>query len=275
MSDGLFLADLKAMAAMIPDGALIATPSENSGVPVALALELIAAGRRNLRLIGGPTGGLMIDMMIGASCVASVEAAGVSLGPRGLAPRFCEALETGSVAMKDSTCPATHAGYIAGEKCLPFMVVRGVFGSDLLTYRTDWKVIDNPFPPHDPLVVVPAILPEITVFHAPFADRFGNVWVGKRRELKTMARAAGKVLVTVEKIVDENMLLSNDLSPGLLTRPYINHIAVAARGSWPTALQPVYGSDDRELDDYAEAARTQAGFDLYLKRLLDRQGISK
>ena len=261
-----------ALAALIPDGARLALPSENSGVPVAVLRALIARGARDLRLVGGPTGGFAIDVLVGAGCVASIEAAGVSLGPRGLAPRFCAAVEAGEVTMIDSTCPATHAGYIAGEKRLPFMAVRGVFGSSMLDQRSDWTVSQNPFPPHDPVVVVPPILPDAIALHAPFADEAGNVWVGNRRELKTMARASALVLVTVEEIRPGNMVKNYDLSPGLLTAPYVDNIAVAPRGAAPTALPPIYGPDDAMLDDYARAARTSEGFDGWLKAFLTVQG---
>ena len=87
----------------------------------------------------------------------------------------------------------------------------------MLKNRSDWSVIDNPFPPHDPVVVVPAILPDVTALHAPMADEAGNVWVGNRRELKTMARAAKQVLVTVEKIHPGNLVKDSAMAPGLLT----------------------------------------------------------
>ena len=47
--------------------------------------------------------------------------------------------------MKDATCPALHAALQAAEKGVPFMPLRGLIGSDVLKYRDDWKVIDNPF----------------------------------------------------------------------------------------------------------------------------------
>jgi glutaconate CoA-transferase subunit A len=262
------------LAEQIKDGARLVLPSENSGVPVAVVRALIARGARDLRLVGGPTGGFAIDLLVGAGCVASVEAAGVSLGPRGLAPRFCAAVEAGEIEMIDSTCPATHAGFIAGEKRLPFMAVRGVFGSDMLKYRSDWTVIDNPFPPHDPVVVVPAILPDVTALHAPMADEAGNVWIGNRRELKTMARAAKQVLVTVERIHPGNLVKDSAMAPGLLTAPYIDLIALAPRGAAPTALPPDYGPDDAMLDSYASAAKTREGFAGWLADFLGPDGAA-
>ena len=86
------------------------------------------------------------------------------------------------------------------------MPLRGLIGSDVLKYRDDWKVIDSPFGNSDPIVLLPAIKPDVALLHAPMADRFGNVWIGRQRELATMAHAAEKTIVTVEKIHDGNLL---------------------------------------------------------------------
>ena len=50
----------------------------------------------------------------------------------------------GTIRIKDATCPAIHAALQASEKGIPFMPLRGIVGSDLVKYRPDWKVIDNP-----------------------------------------------------------------------------------------------------------------------------------
>ena len=100
--------------------------------------------------------------------------------------------------MIDSTCPAVYAALQAGQKGLPFIPLRGLLGTDLLARRDDWKVIDNPFAPGDPIVVLKAIRPDFALFHASLADRFGNVFIGRERELLIMAHAAHRTLVTVE-----------------------------------------------------------------------------
>src|SRR5207245_4352440 len=97
-------------------------------------------------------------------------------------------------------------GLIAAQKGVPFLPIRGIIGSDLLKTRTDWKIIDNPYAENDPIVVVPAIHPDIALFHAPEADRFGNVRIGRRRELATMAYASKATLVTVERISETSLL---------------------------------------------------------------------
>src|SRR5205085_3493655 len=124
----------------------------------------------------------------------------------GAAPRFSAAILSGTIRMKDSTCPALHAQFQAAEKGVPFMPLRGLLGSDVLAHRPDWRVIDNPFAQDDPIVLLPAIKPDVALFHAPMADRAGNVWIGRQRDLDTLAHASAKTIVTVEEIFDGDLL---------------------------------------------------------------------
>jgi glutaconate CoA-transferase subunit A len=167
--------------------------------------------------------------------------------------------------MRDATCPAIHAGLVAAEKGVPFLPVRGIVGSDVLRYRPDWRVVDNPFAESgDPLVLVPAIRPDVALFHAPIADRNGNVWIGTRRELMTMAHASRITLATVETIVDFDLLRDEKMAPGTIAHVYVTACAKAERGASPLALAGYYTADNTHLADYAEQARTADGFGRYL-----------
>jgi glutaconate CoA-transferase subunit A len=256
-----------ALAALIPDGALLALPPDNSLAPCELARALVRRGAKNLRLLGVPVSGFATDLLIGAGCVASVQTSAVTLGEAGTAPRFVAALAAGTLDVIDATCPAIHTMLQAAEKGVPFMPLRGVLGSDLLAHRPDWKVAKNPFSAEaDEILLVPALIPDIAAFHAACADREGNVWVGRRRELATLAHAARRTVVTVEKIVDENLLEDERLAPGAISATYIEAVAVAARGAWPIGLLDEYAMDAAHVASYAKLARTDDGFRDYLSR---------
>src|SRR5476651_1652395 len=190
----------------ITDGCMLAVPRETSGAAMAATRALIRRGVKHLHLVALPTSTLQADLLIGAGCVETLETSAVSLGEFGPAPRFTAAIIAGTIKMKDATCPALHAALQAAEKGVPFMPLRGLIGSDVLKYRDDWKLIDSPFGNSDPIVLLPAIKPGVALIHAPMADRFGNVWIGRQRELATMAHAAERSIATVEKIHDGNLL---------------------------------------------------------------------
>ena len=257
--------DPDALAAFVPDGALLALPPDNSLAPCAFARALVRRGARNLRLLGVPVSGFATDLLIGAGCVAEVETSAVTLGEAGLAPRFTAAVLAGTIVVRDSTCPAIHTMLQASEKGVPFMPLRGILGSDVLTHRPDWRVMQNPFSDvPDEIVLLPALRPDIAAFHAVMADTAGNVWVGRRRELATIAHASKRVLVTVERITDKNLLEDERLAPGTISATYVDQVAIAKRGAWPIALFDEYDADPAHVAAYAKAARTESGFQAYL-----------
>ena len=259
---------IESLAVQVTNGASIALPPEYSWAPVAFARNLIAHEARDLHVLCVPVGGITVDMLIGAGCVSSLEAAAVSLGEAGLAPRFSEAVQSGAICMKDSTCPAIHAGLQASEKGVPFMPLRGLIGSDVELSREDWKVIPDPFDENNsPIVCVAALNPDFALFHSPRADRFGNVWIGKRRELMVMAHAAKETLVTVEEVVDHDFLADEATSAGTLSNLYVSGIAEVRMGAWPSVLHGVYEADHREIAAYASEAKTKEGFQAYMDKV--------
>src|SRR5205085_10725551 len=233
-------------------------------VAMAATRALVRRGVRRLHLIAVPTSSQQADLLIGAGCVEALQAAAVSLGEHGPAPRFTAAVTTGAIRMKDSTCPALHAGLQAAEKGVPFIPLRGLIGSDVLAQRPDWRVIGNPFATDDPIVLLPAIKPDVALFHAPMADRAGNVWIGTARELMTMAHAARASIVTVETLHDKNLLEDPVLAAGTLAGFYVEKIAVAPRGAWPLGLPSYYARDEAHLAEYARLAASADGFARYL-----------
>ena len=95
------------------------------------------------------------------------------------------------------------ARYVAGASGLPFGVLRGYVGTDLMDHTPTLAPITCPFT-GEQLTAVPALNPDVAVIHAQQADRRGNVqlWglVGVQKEAVLSARRS---IVTVEEVVDE------------------------------------------------------------------------
>lgn len=249
----------------IPDGAKVALPPDYSYCAMAAVRALIRRGAKGLHVVGVPTFGFQGDMLIGAGCVETVETSAVTLSEHGLAPRFTKAIKDASIKMMDATCPAVHAALQASEKGIPFIPLRGLIGSDILANRKDWKVGNNPFAKNDdPIVYLPALKPDVALIHAPVADKFGNVWIGVRRELMLMAHASAETFVTAEKIVDYNLMSDVKTKAGTIPGLYVSAIAEAKQGAWPLGMPDGYGADHAHLATYAQDARTDEGFQNYL-----------
>lgn len=256
------------IAAQLPDGCRLAMPVDYAGVPMALLPALLRRAPQGLDLVGVPTAGLAFDILIGAGLVRSLETSAVSLGEAGGAPCFQRAIAARSIRMKDSTCPAIHAGLMAAQKGSPFTTLRGLIGSDVLAHRPDWRVLQNPFADEpDPVVAIPALQLDVALFHAPMADREGNVWIGRRRELGAMAYAARRTFVTVERIVERRLLDDETSAAGVLPALYVDRIAEAPNGAWPYGLWGEYAPDTAELQRYAKLARSEEGFRQWLSEV--------
>lgn len=248
--------DLEALAARVPDGAGVALFKEQQ--PVALVRALAERGARDLHLLTVPTGGLAADLLIGAGCAPTIETSGVTFGEHGPAPAFVAAVKAGEVRPLDATCPAIYAALQAGEKGSPFAALRGVLGTDVLRHRADWKVIDNPFGEDDPVLVLPALRPDVALLHAARADRDGNVWTGPDEAVRLMARAAHRVLVTVEEVVETNLLADPLTAAGTLPGLYVEAVAEAPGGAWPLAMPDRYPEDTAAIRRYVERVRAGA-----------------
>ena len=255
------------IASRIPDGALIGIPKEDGGVAMEVTRALIRRGAKDLRLLTVPVSSIQADILIGASCVSEIETSGVSMGEFGLAPCFRKAVQDGTIVIRDATCPAIYAELQASEKGAPFLPLRGILGSDVLAHRADWKVIDNPFAEGggDPVVILPAVRPDFALFHARYGDRYGNVWVGPKRECVLLAHASASTFVTVEEIWDANLMEDARMLAGTIPPVYVDAVAHAERGAWPLSFANCYERDGEHLQAYVQAAKSPEGFAGYLK----------
>lgn len=260
----MHISTLADLAAQIPDGASIALAKEPMS-PMALAHALIRRNAKDLTLITVPTAAIIADVLIGAGCVADVETSGISLGEFGPAGRFVDAVKTGRIVLRDSTCPAVYAALQASEKGQPFVPIRGLIGSDLLASRSDLKEITNPFAPNDTLVVLPALRPDFALIHAELCDADGNLYIGGRHELKSMAHASTQVIATAERMIEGSLLDDPLRAPNCINAMYVAGLSVVEGGAWPTAVPRGAELDRTHLTLYAQASRSAEGFAQYLE----------
>ncbi len=262
------------LIAHIPDGSKLAVAKDDTGVAMAATVALVRRGVRDLHLVCLPVSGLQADLLIAAGCLATIETSAVTFGEHGSAPHFVRALRDGGLRILDGTCPAIHAGMQASQKGIPFMPLRGILDSDLLGNRNDWTIIDNPFRDestkhNDPIVLIKAIDPDIALFHAASADRFGNVFIGRERECLTLAHAARQCLVTVERIEEGNLLDDPARSGSVIPAIYITAIAHVPLGAWPIGFGDEYRADERAIRSYLRHATEESEADALLEELLE------
>ena len=176
--------------ARIPDGATVAL-----GRPPALGLvrELIRQGRRDLDLVGVPTGDIAIELLIAAGCARSLHSSGVDLGEHGQAPAFGRAVESGALRVTDSTCPALLMALQAGASGIPWTPVPGLLGSDLMTRRPDLRVLEG-------MAIVPALRPQFALVQARRADPQGDAVIATTYDDRLLIQASSTVIMSVDEV---------------------------------------------------------------------------
>jgi glutaconate CoA-transferase subunit A len=236
-----------AVAAHIHDGDVVALEGFTHLIPHAAGHEIIRQHRRGLTIVR-LTPDVLFDQLIGSGCARRVVFSWGGNPGVGSLHRFRDAVEHGwpqAIEIEEHSHAGLTNRYVAGASGLPFAVLRGYAGTDLVTRAgTDVRWIECPFT-GERLAAVAALDPDVTVIHAQQADRAGNVqlWgiLGVQKEAVLAARRA---IVTVEEVVDELVP-----RPGAIVLPAWVLAAVACV---PGGAHPSYaaGYSDRDNDFY-------------------------
>lgn len=154
----------------------------------------------------------------------------------------------------------------AGAMGVPFVSVRGLIGSDVLNHHPRMKVIHNPFNPTEEVVVAEAIRPEVGVFHALKADRFGNCVVPARREDGLVAQACRLTVFTAEELVEDPLGPGDAPGATFIPATHVDAVVHAPYGAHPGGYGAVYPTDDLHMQEYVQAANNDESFQEYLDR---------
>jgi glutaconate CoA-transferase subunit A len=134
--------------------------------------------------------------------------------------------------------------YTAGAARLPFWPLRSYFETDLPRVNPNIRPVASPFG-GEPVFAVPPLNPDVAIVHAQRADQHGNtqIW-GLTGCQKEAAFAAGRVIVVVEELVDEEVVRADPnrtLIPGIK----VDAVVVCPRGAHPSYAQGYYDRDNR------------------------------
>lgn len=231
--------------------------------PIAAALELVAAGRRNLELVT-LTGGLETDLLIGAGCVCRLRSCYTGLELVGFAPHFTRGVQEGTLDLVEETEYTLSFALQAAAMHVPFLPMRGDLArTDLLRVRPDLRTFACPLT-GTTLVAVPALRVDVAILHATAADRFGNCNLQGQLALDPhLPTVADVTIVTAERIVESDELMA--MSRGVqLAGVFVSHVVDAPGGSLPTSCYPHHRLDVTAVLDYADAAAEPAAWTRWL-----------
>jgi glutaconate CoA-transferase subunit A len=263
-----------AIARFVPAGASVCMGAAlEAASPFAAGHEIIRQRVRDLTLIG-PISDVLFDQLIGAGSVARFVGAWVGNVSSGLGHNYRRAAEKGiprPIAVEDHSNFTIALALLAASLGAPYIPTRSLLGTGFLDSNPNFKRVTDPYS-NDPIVLVPAIAPDVTILQVQRADVFGrcHLWgtVGISREA---ALAARRVIVVAEEIWPTERILAD---PNLILVPDIKVAAVVHEpfGALPSPLQGCYGRLHEFFARYHEASRTPEGFAQWLDEWVLRVG---
>ncbi len=257
-----------AIGAHVADGDVVALQNmATQAAPMAAVRELIRQDKRRLGLVV-LVGGMAVDWLAAAGVIDRLIGAAVSMEQFGLCQQYRKAVEAGRVRVEELSETALNARLGAGARNLPFLPTRGLIGTDLIAENPDNLVlIDDPF--GGPQVVAcRALVPDVALVHAHRADVAGNVQYEPTilwPDIGIMPKAARKVIVTAEEIVDTAVLRRNPdrtVLPGFV----VDAVVEVPYGAHPTSFNPNYGYDASFHVEWAKVSRDDAAAAAFLDR---------
>jgi acyl CoA:acetate/3-ketoacid CoA transferase alpha subunit len=260
----------EAIAANVQDGDVVALQNmATQAAPMASVRELIRQEKRDLGLVV-LVGGMAVDWLSAAGVIDRLIGAAVSMEQFGLCQQYRKAVESGRVRVEELSETSLNARLGAGARDLPFLPTRGLIGTDLIEQNSENLVlIDDPFG-GSPVVACRALVPDVALVHAHRADADGNVQYEPTTlwpDIGIFPKAAKKVIVTAEEIVDSDVLRRNPdrtVLPGFI----VDAVVEVPYGAHPTSFFPGYGYDTDFHLQWAKVARDDGTAGEFLDRYL-------
>jgi acyl CoA:acetate/3-ketoacid CoA transferase alpha subunit len=261
------LVEMTEAVSTIPDGATLSFGGfGHFGHPLSFVRELIRQGRGDFTLHAiaecWPA-----ELLTAAGRVRHIDLSNLMFEGLGRVRAICRAVETGQITTDDHSHLGLSLRLLAAGWDMPFLPIRSMGGSDLEYIQTGpapkYRRIRSPFSDEEVGVVSP-VSPDVAVVHVSEADTQGNGIIhGQISVVDAQIRAAKRVIVTAERIVDpEEIVRNNQLVtvPGIL----VDQVVHSPYGAYPGGMYGLYDEDMELMDDYYEASRSVEAVEAYL-----------
>ena len=236
--------------------------------PMALVREILRSGLRDLTVVS--YGGADVGMLCAAGRIRKLVFGFVTLDFIPLEPHFRKARQSGAIEVMELDEGMLLLGLRAAAWRLPYIPTRVGLGTDIVARNPDLKLVDSPYDDRQ-WVAVPPLHLDAALLHVHRADARGVCQIdGPDHYMDDlMAMAAQRTYVSCDELVESSYFHPPQQARLVLwDRGATTGVAPIAGGAHPSSCDPLYGFDEAHFQEYAAAARDEAGFEGYAARYL-------
>jgi glutaconate CoA-transferase, subunit A len=198
---------LEEAASFVRDGDSVGIGgSTMSRTPMGLIWALIRSKRKQLscsRSIMSSDGDLLFGSGTSVHVITSWFSQGILWGVSKVMRHY---VETGKACYDEWSHLAMGMRFRAGAMGVPFVPIRSMLGSGVLTQRPEAKEMICPYT-NEKLLLVPALNPDVALIHVQRCDAYGNAQIDGLQFMDIdLAMAANKVVLTTERIVSNDQI---------------------------------------------------------------------
>jgi len=220
------------------------------------------------------------DLLVGGGAVARLIYGGGALDRFGRLACINAGIETGSLCAEEYSSLSIAFRYLAGSLGLPFIPIKSLSGSSLLSQLqersgSDIAFVTDPFSGDRWLTLKP-LIPDVAVAQVQTCDEEGNSWImGPKWDASEQVKASTRTIVIAEHVVSTEVIRREPercVIPDLL----VSHVVELPFGAHPTSVYREYDYDADEIKKYVEATKKpdlwKAYLDKYVYGVKDHEG---
>lgn len=231
--------------------------------PIAAVHEIIRRDKCGF-IFGAKIGTFDLDLLLAADCVKALEVT-YAFGheAKGLSNIAKRLFKENKIQILCEWTSASFAWRLkAAASGLPFFPTRILLGSD--TLKKSSAIVVKDFFSKKPIVLLPALYPDLSIIHVHKADIYGNAIIeGPVFSDIDLAMASRRVIITAEKII-EGEIKSHDES-NIIPYFLVDAVVHVPYGSHPANMPHLYYFDFDHIDLWLEMSKTDEDTSRYLE----------
>jgi acyl CoA:acetate/3-ketoacid CoA transferase alpha subunit len=227
--------------------------------PVSLFREIIRQRKKDL-WVAAKFNWSDVTLLVAGGCVSTVDVGWMETGAI-----INNALREDRLKFIEWSNGALTYRLLAGALGVPFLPMRWLGGTDVFA-KSGAKLVNDPYT-GIPIVLVPALNPDVALIHVHECDVFGNARIyGAGVAPQEIAMASKKVIISTEQIIRNEDIRQN---PHLTKIPYylVDAVVVAPFGSYPGGVPGRYAGDFENVLEFG-LSQMQGTTDQYLEKYI-------